>query len=119
MTPSRKYDTVIFGAGPAGMAAAIELCKAKEEFVIVEKSKNVGGLSKTHIIHEDDLEFRTDIGPHRFYAEKSHLHEFVENLLNERWIEVKRQTRQYINGKFFDYPINASQAFRNLGPVNY
>jgi protoporphyrinogen oxidase len=30
-------------------------------------------------------------------------------------IAVKRKTRQYINGKYFDYPINAYQTFRNLG----
>ena len=70
MTPFRIYDTVIFGAGPACMVEQYKLCKAKEEFVIEEKSNNVGGLSKTFIVHEDDLEFRTDLGPHRFYTEE-------------------------------------------------
>lgn len=28
---------------------------------------------------------------------------------------MPRRTRQYIDGKFFDYPVNASQVFRNIG----
>ena len=113
--PKEKYEIVIVGAGPAGMAAAFELCKAKREFIVIEKSHAVGGLAKTHIIREGDLEFRTDIGPHRFYSKKEFLIKFVDEILEQKFNIVKRQTRQYIDGKFYDYPINAGQAFKNLG----
>lgn len=110
-----EYETVIIGAGPAGLAAAMELCKARKDFVVIEKNCSVGGLARTHVIKEGHLEFRTDIGPHRFYSRKGYLNQFIGDLLQEKLIVVKRETQQYIDGKFFNYPINPVQAFKNLG----
>ena len=108
-------DTLIIGAGPAGLACAMELSKAGKDFIVVEKDAVVGGLAKTYIFKEGDLEFRTDNGPHRFFSKNPYLYEFIENLIDEQWIEVRRQTRQFIGGKFYDYPVNAMQALKNLG----
>ncbi len=108
-------DTLIIGAGPAGLAAAMELSKKGKEFIVVEKQSRVGGLSKTYEFHEEGLVFRTDNGPHRFFSKNQYLYDFIQELLHERWIQVKRQTRQYIEGKFYDYPVNALQALRNVG----
>jgi protoporphyrinogen oxidase len=108
-------NTLIIGAGPAGMAAAMTLCDAGHPFTVVEKASQVGGLAKTLRIREGDDLFRTDIGPHRFFSKNPALYRFIEGLLDERWIEVHRRTQQYIDGKFFDYPINPAQALRNVG----
>ena len=62
----KKYWTIIVGGGPSGMAAALELYRAKKDFILIEKCSAIGGLSKTLIFKEKELEFRTDIGPHRF-----------------------------------------------------
>ena len=110
-----KVDILIIGAGPAGMAAAIELSNANKDFIIVERSSSVGGLSKTYSFKEGDLTFYTDNGPHRFFSKNPYLYEFIEELLNEKWIKVNRQTRQFVDGKFYDYPVNAIQALKNLG----
>ncbi len=110
-----ETDTLIIGAGPAGMAAALELAKAGKRFVVLEKTSSVGGLSKTYTFKEGDFTFYTDNGPHRFFSKNPYLYEMIGGLLNERWIKVTRQTRQYIDGKFYDYPVNALQALRNLG----
>jgi protoporphyrinogen oxidase len=107
---------MIIGAGPAGMACAMELAKAKKRFTLIERDKAVGGLSKTYAFKEGNLLFRTDNGPHRFFSKNPYLYAFIEDLLGERWIKVRRQTRQYIGGKFYEYPINAGQALRNIGP---
>lgn len=108
-------DTLIIGAGPAGLATAMELSKAGKDFVVVEKESVVGGLAKTYTFTEGNLVFRTDNGPHRFFSKNPYLYEFIENLIDEQWIEVRRQTRQFIGGKFYDYPVNAMQALKNLG----
>lgn len=108
-------ETLIIGAGPAGLATAMELSKEGKDFIIVEKQDRVGGLSKTYEFREGDLVFRTDNGPHRFFSKNPYLYEFIEGLIDEKWIQVKRQTRQYIDGKFYDYPVNAPQALKNLG----
>jgi hypothetical protein len=48
-------------------------------------------------------------------AKYQYLYDFIEDLIDENWIEVRRQTRQFIGGKFYDYPVNAMQALKNLG----
>src|SRR5579859_1814625 len=110
-------DTLIVGAGPAGLAAAMELAKAGQDFMVIEKQAEVGGLAKTYTFKEGDLTFRTDNGPHRFFSKNPYLYDFIAELLDEQWISVRRQTRQYIDGKFYDYPVNAKQALGNLGPA--
>jgi protoporphyrinogen oxidase len=111
-----ETDTLIVGAGPAGLACAMELYKAGKDFVIVEKEKSPGGLAKTYEFKEaDGLIFYTDNGPHRFFSKNKYLYDFIEDLIGEKWIKVKRQTRQYIDGVFYDYPINALQALKNIG----
>ncbi len=109
-------DTLIIGAGPAGLAAAIKLAEAGKDFVIIEKSDMVGGLAKTRTFVEGDDVFLTDQGPHRFFSKNPELYHFIEDLLQERWIKVKRYTRQYIAGKFYDYPLKPFQALKNIGP---
>ncbi|HME87422.1 MAG TPA: FAD-dependent oxidoreductase [Candidatus Nanoarchaeia archaeon] len=111
----KEGEVLIIGAGPAGMAAAMELSKAKKNFTVVEKDSQVGGLSKTYAFKEDNLTFLTDNGPHRFFSKNQYLYSFIEELLHEKWIKVRRQTRQFIEGKFYDYPINAKQALVNVG----
>lgn len=111
----KDQEIIILGAGPAGMAAAMELSKKDQTALIVEKENAVGGLAKTLLFREGDLIFRTDIGPHRFFSKNKYLYDFIENLLNEKWILVNRQTRQYIDGKFYDYPIKPLQALKNIG----
>ena len=111
----QKTETLIIGAGPAGMSAAMDLSKHGKDFVVVEKDSKVGGLSKTYeIVEEDGSKFLTDNGPHRFFSKNPYLYEFIEGLLGEEWIEVKRQTRQYIDGVFFEYPINFKQVLRDI-----
>lgn len=112
---AKANEVLILGAGPAGMACAMELTKFKMNSTIVEKEARVGGLATTLIFNENGEIFRTDIGPHRFFSKNPYLYEFIGDLLKEKWISVPRQTRQYIDGKFYDYPIKPFQAFRNIG----
>ncbi|MDD5750469.1 MAG: FAD-dependent oxidoreductase [Candidatus Pacebacteria bacterium] len=112
-----KKDILILGAGPAGLACAMELSLAGQSCLVVEKGEKVGGLAKTFEFKEGDDVFRTDFGPHRFFSKNAYLYDFIKNLIGSDWLEVPRQTRQYIEGKFYDYPINAGQAFKNIGPL--
>ncbi len=111
MLKHKSNEILILGAGPAGMACSMELFKQTIPFILVEKEKQVGGLSKTYKFGK----YRSDNGPHRFFSKNKYLYNFIENILGEDWLLVNRQTRQYIDGKYYDYPINALQAFKNIG----
>lgn len=105
-------DVLILGAGPSGMAAAFELHRVGTSFMVIEKTDQVGGLAKTFQYGE----FRTDIGPHRFFSQNKYLYDFIEELLGEHWIKVDRLTRFHIDGKFFLYPVELKNALLNVGP---
>ena len=69
----KSENTLIIGAGAAGLASAIELWKANKNFTVIEKNGNVGGLARTLQFGE----FRTDIGPHRFFSKNQYLYNFT------------------------------------------
>jgi len=106
-----KENVVILGAGPTGMASAFELCRANRKVTVIEKTETVGGLART--LQYGD--FRTDLGPHRFFSQSQYLYDFIEDFLGERWIKVDRLTRFYVNNKFFLYPIEFKDALINIG----
>src|SRR6266567_7578275 len=56
---------IIIGAGPAGLTAAYELLMKTDIVpVILEKSGDIGGISKT-VVYKGN---RMDMGPHRFFS---------------------------------------------------
>lgn len=109
-------EHLILGAGPAGLACAMELSRKGKHSFVVERDAQVGGLAKTLEVREGEHVFLTDIGPHRFFSKNKYLYDFIEDLLHEEWRKVPRLTRQFIDGKFYDYPVKALQVFKNIGP---
>jgi protoporphyrinogen oxidase len=87
---------IIIGAGPAGLTAAYELLKRTDIIpVIIEKSDDIGGISKT-INYKGN---RMDIGGHRFFSKSDRVMEWWLNILplqdkNEQPFTIKYQ-RQY------------------------
>ena len=56
---------IIIGAGPAGLTAAYELLKRTDIVpIILEKSGEIGGISRTTNYKGN----RMDMGPHRFFS---------------------------------------------------
>lgn len=105
-------EILILGAGPSGISAAFELKKSDKSFTVIEKNEEVGGLARTLQYGE----FKTDIGPHRFFSKDQYLYDFIGDLLDKRWIKVDRLTRFYINGKLFFYPVEIKDALLKVGP---
>ena len=106
-----KIENLILGGGPAGLALAFELHRAGKAFMVIEKNEALGGLSKTL----EYGEFRTDIGPHRFFSQNKYLYDLIQDLLGKKWIKVNRFTRFYIKEKFFLYPVDLKNIFQNVG----
>ena len=69
---------IIIGAGPAGLTAAYELVNRTDiKPIILEKSGDIGGLSKT-INYKGN---RIDIGGHRFFSKSDIVMKWWQNIL--------------------------------------
>ena len=108
-------EILVLGAGPAGLACTMELSRKGKTATVIERDDQVGGLAKTLTFREGDDVFLTDIGPHRFFSKNQYLYDFIEDLLQEEWRRVPRLTRQFVDGKYYNYPVNFGQVVRNLG----
>ena len=108
----RDLDVVIVGAGPAGLTAAWQLAKAGHPSVVLESDTVVGGISRT--VERDGWRF--DIGGHRFFTKVSAVESLWHEILpDEDFLLRPRMSRIYYRGRFFDYPLRAGNALRNLG----
>ena len=105
--------TVVVGAGPAGLAAGLELARAGRPVVVIEREDGVGGIART--IERDG--YRFDIGGHRFFTSVAEVRALWEGLLGEDLLVRQRRSRILFHGKFFDYPITARSALAGLGPL--
>ncbi|RFM28223.1 NAD(P)/FAD-dependent oxidoreductase [Deminuibacter soli] len=139
-----EKKAIIIGAGPAGLTAAYELLKRTDIIpIILEKSGDIGGISKT-VNYKGN---RMDIGGHRFFSKSDRVMNWWLNILPVQQDEAgvftinyqnksrevhapsangvqddrvmlvrKRLSRIYFLRKFFGYPIQLSlETLRKLG----
>jgi protoporphyrinogen oxidase len=105
---------VVIGAGPAGLTAAYELVKRDAPVVVVEADDVVGGISRT--VERDGWRF--DLGGHRFFTKVPAVEALWHEILpDEDFLLRPRMSRIFYDGKYYDYPLRASNALRNLGVV--
>lgn len=127
-----KKTALIIGAGPAGLTAALELLRKTDiQPVIIERTLDIGGISKTVNYKAN----RIDIGGHRFFSKSDVVMNYWRELFeisespsnypkNKKWelttdkvfIERKRLSRIYYLRNFFDYPVTLNgNTIKNLG----
>ncbi len=112
MPPSTKV--MILGAGPAGLTAAWELTQKGYPITIWEADpRYVGGIART----VEEKGFRFDIGGHRFFSKSEEVNRVWMEIMPDDFIECPRLSRIYYNHKFFNYPLEAIDAFLKLGPI--
>lgn len=124
----RDKRVVIIGAGPAGLTAALELCRRSgTEVVIIERDDQVGGISRTVRYKGNCM----DLGGHRYFSKSEAVTSWWKELMpvtgkadhsteceDDVLLERPRLSRIYFLRRFFDYPISLSwQTLRNLGFV--
>src|SRR5829696_7044969 len=121
MSPTRTVSpllpgqhVVIIGAGPAGLTAGYLLSKDGVRTTVLEADDVVGGISRT----AQYKGFRFDIGGHRFFTKIAPVEALWREILGDEFISVPRLSRIHYNGRFFDYPLKASNALAGLGAIN-
>jgi protoporphyrinogen oxidase len=105
---------VVIGAGPAGLTAAYELVKRGDAVIVFEADSVVGGISQT--VERDGWRF--DIGGHRFFTKVEEVEALWNEILpDEDFLLRPRMSRIFYDGKYYDYPLKASNALKNLGVI--
>lgn len=113
MTLSRRSTEIaILGAGPAGLAVALELARhGRDDLLMLDRHAIPGGLSRTENFEGN----RFDVGPHRFFTASREIDALWHELLGDEFLPVQRLTRIFYKKKLFRYPLEAVDALRNLG----
>jgi len=106
-------SVVIIGGGPAGLSAAHECIKGGIKPIVLERADKVGGISRT----ETYKGYYFDIGGHRFYTKIEEIDRLWHEMLGDDFLKVRRMSRIYYQGRFFNYPLGFANALMNLGLV--
>ena len=111
---SETSPIVVIGGGPAGLTAAYEIVKRGGSVIVYEGDSVVGGISRT--VERDGWKF--DIGGHRFFTKVKEVEELWHEILpDEDFLLRPRMSRIFYDGKYYDYPLKAGNALKNLGPL--
>lgn len=141
-----RKKVIVIGAGPAGLTAAYELLKDKNQYevIVLEESSCFGGISKT-VEYKGN---RMDMGGHRFFSKVPEVNRWWEEMLpmqgekplddrilgrditvkdggpdpektNRVMLRRHRVSRIFFMDKFYDYPISMKkETVTNMGFVN-
>jgi protoporphyrinogen oxidase len=112
-SPARTGRTVIVGAGPAGLTAALELGRLGHDAVVFEADAVVGGISRSVVFQG----CRLDIGGHRFFTKAREVEALWHEILGADLLVRERVSRIYYRRRFFDYPLRPANALRGLGAL--
>ena len=95
-------ETIIIGAGPAGLTAGYTLAKQGRDVLVLEQDPvYVGGISRT--AHYKGFLF--DIGGHRFFSKSKEIVDLWNEILPDDFLDRPRLSRIYYRGKFYAYPL--------------
>ena len=96
-TNDKDKRTVVIGAGPAGLSAALELTRHDIAPLVLEKDDIVGGISRTQCYKG----YHFDMGGHRFYTKSAEVRKIWEDALGDEFMIRPRLSRIFYKQKFF------------------
>jgi protoporphyrinogen oxidase len=98
-----RPSVTIVGAGVAGLTLAHQLASTWN-VQVVEAGDTVGGLGRSW--HYGDFHF--DVGPHRFHTEQPRVAAFIQDVLAEDALPIRRRSGARMFGRFHEWPLRPS-----------
>lgn len=99
-------NTIIIGAGPSGLSAALELCQSGLKPIILEQCDHVGGLMHSPVWQD----FILDIGRKELYARIPEVNALWENILGDQFQDYPHRVGSLYKNRI----IETSSAWRGL-----
>jgi len=100
---------VVVGAGIAGLSFAYEALKNGYNVTVVEKADEVGGLCRSITVNDCQL----DIGVHILHGRDPQVLSRVKEIVEpDEWVEVERNGKLFLKGKYINWPLNAASIFQ-------
>lgn len=107
----QHVETLVIGAGPAGLTAAYGLAKAGRDVAVLEMTEQVGGRSRT-VVHKG---FRIDLNGEAFESASPRVRDLWSELLPDGFVEQPRAARIYHRARLYAYPLKTLEALTHLG----
>jgi sialic acid synthase SpsE/protoporphyrinogen oxidase len=102
----------IIGGGITGLNTAREMSKKGIDVELFESSERLGGLAGSIKGFGRNL----DLGPHIYHTPDNDIRDYLVQSLPDVFFERKHYGKNYLNGKYYDYPI--SQEFIESLPID-
>ncbi|MBI3074174.1 MAG: FAD-dependent oxidoreductase [Deltaproteobacteria bacterium] len=99
--PTAEYETVILGAGLAGLSAALHL---ERDYIVVEQGAAVGGLAQTDVVDG----FYFDRTGHWLHLRDPGIKAMVDEFIGHRLVNVVRKSKIFSHGVYTHYPFQAN-----------
>jgi protoporphyrinogen oxidase len=112
-----QKKAIIIGAGPAGLTAAYELLdKTDIQPIILEKTGEVGGISKT-VNYKGN---RIDIGGHRFFSKSDRVMKWWQNILPVQGApardDIILERKVPLSGKYLNKELKTEESKKYSAP---
>ncbi len=110
---AERYDAVVLGGGPAGLAAAWYAARAGQRVALVERAPVVGGLAGSF----DIAGVRVDHGSHRLHERTDpELLADLRGLLGDELQHRRRHGRIRLGGRWLAFPLRGRNLLTSAPP---
>ena len=108
-----SVDIAVLGAGPAGLAAALRLAESGRRVVVLERARQVGGLTASFEVGGQ----RVDVGSHRLHPSiEPEMLALLRSLLGDELQLRKRNGRIRLFDQWLAFPLSSGNLLRSMPP---
>ncbi|MBI1747152.1 MAG: FAD-dependent oxidoreductase [Acidobacteria bacterium] len=107
-------NVVILGAGLTGLRAAWELAKHGYAVNVLEREREVGGMSRSHVVNG----YTFDHGPHGFFSRDAWIMDEFKELVGgeDNYWYLQKWSQIFYRGEYFNHPLRISDLASKMSP---